>query len=72
MNGTPIDPQTELWVDNLFRYFLDRPRPGAWLDTLTPDNRPAVATSAASNFYHVFLALTDYLRFSEKHPSGPN
>jgi mannose/cellobiose epimerase-like protein (N-acyl-D-glucosamine 2-epimerase family) len=65
--GTPLDPQADQCVDNLFRYFLDRPRPGTWLDTLTPDNRPAVRTCAASNFYHVFIAFAEYVRFSEKH-----
>jgi mannose-6-phosphate isomerase len=64
--GTPLDIQAHCCVDNLFHYFLDRPCPGAWLDTLTPDNRPAVKTCAASNFYHVFFALTEYLRFSER------
>ena len=65
-DGAPLDPQADQAVDNLFRYFLDRPRPGAWLDTLTPDNRPAVTVSAASNFYHMFLAFVEYIRFSEK------
>ena len=64
--GTDLDPQADQCVDNLFRYFLDRPRPGAWLDTLGPDNKPAVMASAASNFYHVFLAFIAYIGFSEK------
>jgi mannose/cellobiose epimerase-like protein (N-acyl-D-glucosamine 2-epimerase family) len=64
--GTELDPQADQYVDTLFRYFLDRPRPGAWLDTLGSDNVPAVTASAASNFYHVFMAFIAYIRFSKR------
>lgn len=60
-----LDPQADRSLDALFRHFLDRPRPGAWLDTLTPENIPAINTSAASNFYHVFLAFAEYIRFAQ-------
>jgi mannose-6-phosphate isomerase len=70
-DGTPLDPRAHDYVDALFRHFLDRPCQGAWLDTLTPDNQPAVSTSAASNFYHMFTAFADYIRFSEQHLQTP-
>jgi D,D-heptose 1,7-bisphosphate phosphatase len=65
-NGQPFDPQADLALEALFRHFLDRPRQGAWIDTLAPDNRAAVDNSAASNFYHVFLCFAEYMRFAGK------
>jgi mannose/cellobiose epimerase-like protein (N-acyl-D-glucosamine 2-epimerase family) len=63
-DGVPLKGLAVQSIDGLFAHFLDRPRPGAWLDTILPDNSPAVATSAASNFYHVFLAFAEWMRFA--------
>ena len=65
-DGGMPDLRADHSVDLLFQHFLDRPRPGAWLDTVTPQNTPAVTTSTASNFYHVFLAFAEYIRFAAK------
>ena len=59
-------PAADRHLRVLFEHFLDRPLEGLWLDTLDPENRPAVDYSAASNFYHVFLGFAEYIRFAGK------
>ncbi|WP_179640871.1 AGE family epimerase/isomerase [Sphingomonas guangdongensis] len=49
-------------VATLFNRFLAHPVPGCWIDWIDTDGRPLVDRVPASTFYHIFLALSEYLR----------
>jgi mannose/cellobiose epimerase-like protein (N-acyl-D-glucosamine 2-epimerase family) len=60
--GVPPGPEVDAAVDALFATFLDQPVRGGWTDWRDPDGRPCVDAIPASSLYHLFLALSEYLR----------
>lgn len=48
-------------VDRIFRHFLDPAPPGAWIDRIDAADRPIYGPIPATSFYHLFLALVNYL-----------
>lgn len=49
-------------VNNLFRYFLQAPTPGTWIDELDERGDPRVDEIPASTLYHLFLAFSELVR----------
>jgi mannose/cellobiose epimerase-like protein (N-acyl-D-glucosamine 2-epimerase family) len=60
--GVTVGDRVDAMVIALFDTFLDKPIRGAWIDWFDPDGAPLVSAIPASTFYHVFLALSEYLR----------
>jgi mannose-6-phosphate isomerase len=64
--GRPISRRADAIVDNIFRYYLDQPVAGGWIDIVDASNVPIATSIPASTFYHVFAAFTEYLRLDEE------
>jgi len=52
-------------VATLFTHFLNAPVRGGWIDSFDADGAATAKDMPASTFYHVFLALAEYLRSAE-------
>jgi mannose/cellobiose epimerase-like protein (N-acyl-D-glucosamine 2-epimerase family) len=60
--GAAPGAEVDAAVAALFATFLDQPVRGAWTDWREADGLPRVDTIPASSLYHLFLALSEYLR----------
>ena len=43
--------------------YLSKDVPGGWLDLWSESGEPVERLMPASSFYHIFLALSEYLRY---------